>query len=145
MNRNDGSRSIRSRPIEVWLYLVAAFGLGVTALFGGGRLVLDPSGASLNIPIEWLTGTPFADYLIPGIILFSLLGVGSLVVIVAIVRRLRWTWPAAVGLGVVLIGWIAIQVVLLHVVNVLHVLYGGLGLLLVMLALLPSVRTELRE
>lgn len=142
---HDSGRALgRSRPAALWLYLLGAVGLGASALFGGGRLVLDPTGDSMEMSTSWLDGTPFADYLVPGAVLFSLFGVGSVVVVYGVVRRTRWAWHAAVGLGAAQVGWIVVQVALLRTVNVLHVVYGGLGALLVALALTSAVRAALR-
>lgn len=127
----------------LWLYVLCAFGLGGTALFGGGSLLLDPSGSTLGMPVDWLADTPFDDYTIPGAILFAVLGIGPFVVLAGIARRARWAWPATLSLGIVLVGWIGIQMLLLETANVLHAIYGGLGAVLVGLALLPSVRADL--
>jgi hypothetical protein len=138
-------RSTESWPIALLLYVVGAAGLGVTALFGGGSLLLDPTGATMNMPVEWLAGTPFRNYFVPGALLFGALGVGSFVVLYGIVRRRDWAWIAALGLGVSLVGWISVQVYLLRMVNVLHFVYGGLGLLLIGLVFVPSVRAALER
>ncbi|MFB6130047.1 MAG: hypothetical protein ABEJ28_04395 [Salinigranum sp.] len=144
--RNEERRGTlpRSRPIALWLYVLGAIGLGVSALFGGGSLLADPTGSTMNMPVEWLAGTPFRDYTIPGAILFGAFGVGSGVVLYGIARRREWAWIAAVCLGAGQVGWIVVQVLLLGTVNVLHFVYGGLGLALAALALLPSVREDLR-
>ena len=39
---------------------------GVSGMAGGVGLVADASGSTLGIPLEWLKGSPFPDYLIPG-------------------------------------------------------------------------------
>lgn len=134
-----------SRPLGLWLYIAGAVGLGVSALFGGGNLLLDPTGTTMEMPVEMLAGTPFQDFFIPGAILFSVLGVGSFVVLYGIIRRREWAWPAAVGLGVTLVGWISIQMLLLQTVNILQLVYGALGLVLVGLAMAPSVRSYLQR
>jgi len=61
-------------------------GLGVLQVFtalgapaGGFGLVLEPSGANLGIPLEALEHSPFSTYLVPGIVLFMVNGLGSLV------------------------------------------------------------------
>ena len=140
---NFGGRHIasgRSRPIAVWLTLVGALGLGITALFGGGTLVLDPTGAAMGMPLEWLAGTPFPDYFVPGLVLFSVLGPGSFVVLYGIVRRRAWGRWGTIVLGVALVGWIVTQILLIQLVHVLHAIYGGLGVALIGLSLLPSTR-----
>lgn len=128
----------------MWLYIVGAVVLGLSALLGGFMLVMDPSGAALSIPLDYLEGSPFTDYLIPGIILFVAFGIGSFVVLYAIYRRLVWAWYGAVSLGLGQVIWIAVEMLIMGELQLLHVVYGLLGLVLVGLALLPSVRTELR-
>jgi uncharacterized BrkB/YihY/UPF0761 family membrane protein len=144
--RIDGptGREQTSRPFSLWLYLAGALGLGASALFGGGMLVRDPTGASMEMPVEWLGGTPFPDYLVPGLLLFTVLGVGSFVVTYGLLRRRDWALTAAVGLGVALVGWLVVQMVLIQMFHPFHVIYGGLGVALVLLATRPSMREYLR-
>ena len=40
---------------------------GTLALAGGLMLTARPSGALLQMPVQWLQGTPFATYLIPAL------------------------------------------------------------------------------
>jgi hypothetical protein len=132
-----------SKPVALYLYVLGAVFLGVSALFGGGNLVFDPTGSTLNMSLELLSGTPFGDFLIPGLILSSVFGVGSFVVLFVVFRRYRWAWVASIGLGAALVGWILVQMFLIQTVNVLHLVYGGLGVLLAVLSLTPSFREEL--
>lgn len=118
--------------------------LGVSALVGGAMLILDPSGDSLSIPLSYLEGSPFVDYLLPGTVLFGGFGLGSFVVVYGIVSHRSWAWLAAVGLGAGQVVWIAVQVAVVGTLQPLHVVYGGLGAALVVLALLPSTREALR-
>jgi hypothetical protein len=130
------------RPWPVQAYLVGALAVGATALFGGGLLVADPSGDAMGMPVEWLQGTPFADYLVPGLVLFSVLGVGALVVAGGVLTRKPWAARGALALGVALIGWIVVQMLLIQRVHVLHAVYGGLGVALAVLATRPSFRAD---
>ena len=52
--------------------------LGVGAIGGGAALMLGPRGEIIPLPISALAGTPFGSYLVPGLILFTVLGVGPL-------------------------------------------------------------------
>jgi hypothetical protein len=131
------------KPVSLYLYVLGAVFLGVSALFGGGNLVFDPTGSTLNMSLELLSGAPFDDFFVPGFILFSVFGVGSFVVLFGIFRRHRWSWFASVGLGIALVGWILIQMFLIQTVNVLHLVYGGLGVILTVLSLTLSFREEL--
>lgn len=133
-----------SRPIALWLYVVGAAVLGTSALVGGAMLVLDPSGRSLSIPLSYLEGNPFTDYLVPGAILFVVFGVGSVVVLYGIARWRDWVWFGAVGLGGAQVVWIVVELFVIGELQPLHVVYGGLGAALVFLALRSSVRVALR-
>lgn len=46
--------------------------VGFPALGGGGLLIADPSGGEIGLPVAWLASSPFADYLVPGVLLFVL-------------------------------------------------------------------------
>jgi len=60
---------------NILIGLLAMLGLG--AIGGGGALILSPSGKLLGgLPLAMLNKTPFSDFLIPGIILFFVLGPG---------------------------------------------------------------------
>ena len=51
--------------------------LGVAAVAAGLGFVADPDGSGIGIPQEWLAGSPFATYRVPGAIL-ALMGALSL-------------------------------------------------------------------
>lgn len=61
--------------------------LGIGAVFGGVVLVIDPSGELINMPITLLENSPFDSFLIPGIILFVVLGVLPLIVSFALATK----------------------------------------------------------
>ena len=50
--------------------------LGISTIGGGSVLIISPSGELLGeLPLSILERSPFNDFLIPGIILFLVLGV----------------------------------------------------------------------
>lgn len=128
--------------------------LGVSALFGGLLLVGSPSGAWLHMPLSVLRYSPFSDFLIPGLILGTVFGLGSLGAVLALWRRpawppgtaltrftgMHWAWSAALALGLGQIIWITTQILMVSGVDGLQVLYGSLGVLIVVLACLPGLR-----
>lgn len=115
---------------------------GLSGLVGGAALVLDPTGALLNIPREWIAGSIFGDYLIPGIILASLLGALPVAVAAGLWAGRRRAWFGALAVAVGLIVWIWVELLTIgyHRDPPLQLLYGSAGVLMLMLALLPSVR-----
>lgn len=75
--------------------------------------MLAPDGRLLGMPTSLLAGSPFTSYLVPGIILFAVIGIGPLVVATLTVRRQAFAPMATIGVGVALIGWITVEMVVL--------------------------------
>jgi hypothetical protein len=101
--------------------------IALGALGGGILLISDPSGQTLALPVNLLDGSPFQDFLIPGIILFTINGVGSIIGAVFSFRRARLAAGAAMALGAFLVAWIIIQLIIIRSFHWLHLLYLLLG------------------
>ena len=86
--------------------------IGIGALPAGFALITDPSGASLGMPLEWLDGSPFPSFLIPGLFLFFVNGVAQVIAAVLSWRQHRLAGLFGIGLGTLLIGWIIIQMMI---------------------------------
>jgi len=142
------------RSMAVWLLIVLQFLLGFGAFVSGGLLVAATNGSVMQMPLSMLEHSPFSNFLIPGVILFSLLGVYPLAVTYSLWRKPTWRWPevinpfkhmhwswaASLAAGVILLIWIMVQVLLLQSVASLHILYFVWGLVLLLLTLTPGVR-----
>ena len=87
--------------------------LGVGAIGGGAALMLGPRGEIIPLPISALAGTPFGSYLVPGLILFTVLGVGPLGAAALAWRRHPIAPSLALGVGLALLIWIAVQIALI--------------------------------
>ena len=134
-------KSSRERAVYILLGCLQVF-IGLGAVGGGLMLVLDPSGESMGIPLELLKDSPFPDYLIPGLVLLVVNGIFSLVASRITFAGSRWTSKVAIGLGLFLMCWIAIQVIIFKGPHWLHILYFMLGF--VELALGVQVRRIVR-
>jgi peptidoglycan/LPS O-acetylase OafA/YrhL len=130
-------------PWQIWVLRIAVFFQALSGLYGGGALLADPTGAELRMPLTMLNGTPFADFRIPGAILFIMLGLYPVLVLVGLHRRRVWSWWAAAVLGAALIVWIVAQVWLIGYGSLLQPLYGLLGVLIVTLVATPATRRYL--
>lgn len=132
----------RPRGFYVLVTLVAAQGLSGVA--GGAGLVVDPSGEALGLPIAFLAGSPFADYLVPGLILLVLLGIGPLVVAWGLWRRRGWAWTGSLFVGGGLLAWLGVEIAIIGVQDdpPLQLVYGvvGLAILVLSLGLRPGSR-----
>ena len=103
----------------------------VSALFGGGAFIAEPSGEFLQAPLGLLKHSPFETFLIPGIILFTFIGVSSLVVAVLVIRSSRLYPLALVYQGVVNILWITVQLIMIRQFDALQAVYFTLGAILI--------------
>ncbi|MGE3889423.1 MAG: hypothetical protein AB7H81_23575 [Vicinamibacterales bacterium] len=132
--------------MSVTAVLAALLVQGLSGVAGGLGLVLDPSGASLGIALDWLEGSAFSDYLSPGLVLLLVLGVGPLAALVAVWRRCFWAWRATVAVGVALLVWLAVEILTIgyHPWPPLQLAYGLLALAILALAGLPSTRQFMR-
>jgi hypothetical protein len=108
---------------------------GLHALAGGYLLMEDPSGASLHIDIEQVDAIAFDDFLIPGITLFLLIGVMS--ILAAFFVIFRWNgYPGLVVLqGILLFIWIFVQIFLFEQIYYVQYLVAGIALMLVIFGL----------
>lgn len=114
------------RKVYIGLGILQAF-IGLGALGGGFMLVRDPSGSALGVPLSFLEGSPFPDFLVPGIFLVLVNGVGSLIGAGFSFTRRRYAQEIAIVLGAILVAWIVIQVILIRSFSWMHVLYFILG------------------
>lgn len=132
----------QDRPISVYLLMAALLVQGLSGIAGGSGLVGDPSGRSIQIPLSWLEGSPFADYFIPGLILLVVLGIGPLIVLYGLWTRQNWGWIGALLVGLALIVWILVEILIIgyQPQPPLQLIYGSLGVIIVILALLPGMR-----
>jgi hypothetical protein len=108
-----------------WSLGILQICIGIGAVPVGLMMIINPYGP---LPVEMLKGSPFANFLIPGIFLFSVNGVGSLIGATLTFRRHAYAGLAAIGLGAFLMTWIVVQVWSLGPpIHWLQLLYFGLG------------------
>jgi hypothetical protein len=108
---------------------------GISAVFGGYVLIDDPTGGGMQMPVELMKTGPFRDYLIPGIYLFSVLGVGSLVVLFMVIFHTRYHAQAVLFEGLATIAWIVTQMIVVQDIVLLQIIYLSVGAILVLCSL----------
>lgn len=118
---------LRAPGIVATLALVV---LGAGAVAGGATLVAAPDGSGMGFSPSILAGSPFSDFLVPGLILGGLFGIGSLVTALAGWRRIRWAPFAAFAIGCGQMIWIVIQVAIIRELSFLHPTMFGIGLVI---------------
>lgn len=141
-------------PTCAWIMVVLNVLIGIGGLVGGILLLVDTSGRLLGLETDLLAGSPVSNFLIPGLFLTLVVGAGSLITAVALIRRPvwhrldrlerrtgeHWAWWLAVTLGGTLIVWIGVQVPLMGLVAWLHPVVAASGLAIIVLAVQPHVR-----
>jgi len=134
------------RPIGVTIAVVLLLLLnGLGALYGGWNLMMYPDGSSLDMGLHWLSGTPFKDYLIPGIILCIVNGVCSICVLAYYLLNVSYTPLLIMIQGVLLTGWIVVQMILIQTINNLHLIFGSIGLTLFFLGWILKERPAVKH
>src|SRR6202043_944297 len=63
------------------LAMVLEIFLGIGALFGGIQFILAPDGHLLGVPLSMLAGTPFHSFLVPGLLLFTFVGLAPIMAV----------------------------------------------------------------
>jgi hypothetical protein len=143
-----------ARPLMLYLLIACLAFLSVSGFAGGIGLLTDVSGGNLQYPLQWLDGSPFSNYLIPGLFLFVVFGVGSAVLLFALWKRPHaalldktanlthehWSWVAALAMGVILVLWIVIELLIINEFSWFHIVYALLGIVIATLDWRPSVR-----
>ena len=82
--------------------------------FAGGYYGM--SGAE-GVPREWLEGSPFKDYFIPGLFLFVAVGGSFLFAAIAVFARFQRARLAASSAAMIVLAWLAVQVVIIGYVS----------------------------
>jgi hypothetical protein len=101
------------RPGYAWVGIGLQIFVGVMAVPIGLLMILDPNGSPVGIPNEWIADSPFGSYLLPGIFLLAVNGIGQLAgAVLAIMRQPFAPWVMG-ALGVGLIVWIGVQVLII--------------------------------
>jgi len=104
--------------------------LGIGAIAGGLALVAAPDGSVMQFDTALLAGSPFSDFLVPGLILAGLFGVGSLLVAVAGIRRARPAPFCAFAIGCAQMVWIVVELAIIRELSFLHPTMFVLGLVI---------------
>ncbi len=119
--------------ILIGLIVLAVLALG--ALGGAAFLVTSPDGSAMQWNVSMLAGSPFPDFLVPGLILGGLFGFGSLAVVAMGLARLRVAPFLAFAIGCGQMIWIVVELAIIGQLSFLHPICFGLGLAIAATAL----------
>jgi len=138
---------------NILLFLLAF--LGLSAIGGGGALIISPSGVLLGgLPLSILERSPFNNFLVPGIILFVVLGFIPCLLVIALIKKpankfaeyfnffkdMYWAWSYSIYVAFALIIWIQVETLYVQGAGWLQTFYLFFAIPLIFTALLPQVR-----
>lgn len=133
---NTKITSLNKRLMKLFFKIAAGLLLlfnGIGAIYGGLNLIIHPDGSSIQLSPDWIEGTVFKNYFIPGIVLFAANGLFSIfTLLVMAFNRRNYFWFIILQ-GMILTGWILIQILLIQTIYFLHIILGGVGIILFVL------------
>ena len=111
--------------------IVTLIFLGLSGVIGAITLIVNPGDEPWSMPQSLLQYSPFRSYLVPGIILLIANGLFSVWALwLTVSRRPGYGWWVIVQ-GVVLLGWLIVEVAMLRLMVWPHCLYGAVAMVLV--------------
>ena len=125
--------------------LIALLIFGSLSSLGGAVYAVAFNGA--GVPREYLAGSPFDSYLVPGLILGVVVGGTQLGATIALLTRHPWSllMSAIAGFGMII--WIFVELAIILTYSFLQTFYFGLGtleliLVLILLGIIPRAQRQ---
>jgi hypothetical protein len=115
------------------------------ALVGGALLVAAPDGHLLRLSPALLVPTPFANYLIPGLVLGLGVGGAQLAAGLALARSHPRGLKLGTMAGLILAGWITIQELMIGGLMWLQPVFFGVGVVELMMVASNMPRASTRK
>ncbi len=101
--------------------------IGIGGMFGGLAAILNPHNP-MGMSVDDLVNFPFSSFLIPGILLFAVIGLGNVVSGLTLLSKCKYQGYISSIFSWGLVIWIIVQCIMLSAVVFLHILFFGLGL-----------------
>jgi hypothetical protein len=114
--------------------------ISVGAIVAGIMMIAAPDGHLLQMPLSMLKNSPFRSFLVPGIILLLVNGIGNLLSAILCFQGRKYAAYVAEVFGFGLIIWVFVQVSMIGGGHWLPYIYFSLGILV---ALLGTAMREL--
>ena len=116
--------------------IILLFFTGVNAIIAGTLFMIDPTGSKMGMSTAYLSNAPFANFLIPGITLFVVNGLMNVLTAILTLKNFK-RFPSLILLqGLLLSGWIIMQVIWVRDFNGLHFTMLFIGLVLIVMGML---------
>ena len=131
----------RGHPAALRTSLGGLLAFGAVNAFAGGYYGM--AGAA-DVPKEWLEGSPFDSYFIPGLVLFVVVGGSLLAAAIAVFARLPIARTMASAAGAIVLGWLVVETAIIGYVSWMQPATTIGGLLILLLAFLLPHKGESR-
>ena len=128
-----GERIASTRPAlgKAGKTTLASLGLlGVGAIGGAAFMLARPDGSLMGFSVEMLAGSPFSDFLIPGLVLGGVFGIGSFVVVALGLRGALIAPFLAFAIGCGQMAWIVVELAIIGEFSFLHPAMFAVGLVI---------------
>ena len=130
---------MKHKAIRIILAVIEAI-IGLGAIAGGIAILTGAFDQWFSL--EWLQGTPFSDYTIPGLVLLIVIGGGMLLAAITIFIQQEWAVLYSAAMGLIMIGFEVFEVIIIDrnagaiipSTLVQQALMAGLGLVIFALA-----------
>jgi len=121
---------MEEKSVRIALVVVNLFA-AVSAIVGAIGLLVG----FMDIPLSELTGTPFADFTVPALLLGIVVGGSALVAaIIALFGPRRFEALASAAAGCIMVGWMAVEIAMVGLDIWVQAAYFVVGLVMIGLA-----------
>jgi hypothetical protein len=111
--------------------IILLFITSLNALAAGYSFIVEPSGVDLGMNVGYLKYSPFDTFLMPGLILFIIIGLGCVYVAVVAILKKAYYPLLVLSQGSIITGWIMVQVLMLRMFHTLHLIIFVIGVVLI--------------
>ncbi|WP_027631492.1 hypothetical protein [Clostridium hydrogeniformans] len=116
--------------------------VGIGAMAGGLAAILNPN-SPMGIHTDVLKNSPFNNFLIPGIILFTVIGIGNILAALTFTFKLKYQGYISSIFSLALVIWIVVQCIMLNSINFLHIIYFIIGIVEALLSVIMIFENRL--
>jgi hypothetical protein len=109
--------------------------VGIGGMMGGLAAITNPE-QPLGAPIEILKYSPFSNFLIPGILLFTIIGLGNVISAFMFHFKSKFQGYISSVFSWALVIWIIVQCIMLNSIVFLHGLFFTIGLIQAFLSMI---------
>jgi hypothetical protein len=102
----------------------------MNAAVAGVLFIIDPSGHTMGISVSYIKDSTFNSYLIPGIVLLIVNGLLNFIAAYFVCKKKPFASLLVIIQGILLSGWIVIQVIMVKDISLLHIIMFTIGTIL---------------